>query len=86
MGHLHRPRALLVGLVLTLGFGPAATEGGHDEEFIDTVPAERVKLLLDRGEKVLFIDLRPVSEFQKRRLPGARSIPSALAKSLSRVG
>ncbi|HEY3304482.1 MAG TPA: rhodanese-like domain-containing protein [Candidatus Binatia bacterium] len=67
-----RPLGALV--CLTLWLTPAA-HAGHDDEFIPTIPAERVKALLDSGEKIIFIDLRPPSEFQKGRLPGARSIP-----------
>jgi len=31
--------------------------------------------MLEGGEKILFVDLRPAGDFQKSRLPGARSIP-----------
>ena len=49
---------------------------GHGvEEGIDTIPADRVKRLLDSGAKLFLIDLRPTKEFQENRLPGARSIP-----------
>ena len=65
-------------LILFLGLKAAVTYGGHDpDELISyTVTPERVKLFLDVGEKLLFFDLRPAKEFQKRRLPGARSIPA----------
>ena len=33
--------------------------------------------MLEAGEKIFFVDLRPTSDFQKSRLPGARSIPVA---------
>jgi rhodanese-related sulfurtransferase len=46
------------------------------EDLVDTISPERVKLLLDSGEKLLFIDLRPARDFQQKRLPGARSIPT----------
>jgi len=60
-----------------LAFWPAIAEAGHDDEYIDTIPAERVKRLVDSGEKIFLVDLRSLSEFQKTRLPGARSIPIA---------
>ena len=60
-----------------LVFSRLATEAGHDDEYIETVPAERVKRMLESGEKLLFVDLRSTSDFQKSRLPGARSIPIA---------
>lgn len=64
---------LLIGV-----FFPLAVLAGHGvEDTVDTLPAERAKQLLDAGEKLLFIDLRPAKEFQQSRLPGARSIPFA---------
>ena len=42
-----------------------------------TIAADRLKLLLDAGEKLLLIDIRPAKEFQEKRVPGARSIPVA---------
>jgi rhodanese-related sulfurtransferase len=54
---------------------PTVARAGHDDEYIETVPAERVKKLLDSGEKILLVDLRPAGDFQKARLPGAISIP-----------
>jgi rhodanese-related sulfurtransferase len=57
-------------------FLPTPVFGGHGvEESLDTLSADRVKLLLDSGDKLVLIDLRPVQEFQKNRLPGARSLP-----------
>jgi rhodanese-related sulfurtransferase len=34
-----------------------------------------VKLLLDAGEDLFIVDLRPAKEFHEKRIPGARSIP-----------
>lgn len=64
-----------------------AANGGHgEEENLDSISPERVKLLIESREKVIFIDLRPVSEFKEKRLPGARSIPLAeLDKRLREV-
>ena len=59
-------------------FYPAAGLAGHGiEDTIDTLPAERVKQLMDAGEKLVFIDMRPAKEYQQNRLPGARSLPIA---------
>lgn len=57
-----------------------SARAGHDQPTEDLVyflpiPAERAKRLLDNGEALLFIDLRPAQEFAVRRLPRARSIP-----------
>ena len=57
---------------------PVAVFAGHGvEDTIDTLPAERVKQLMDAGEKLVFIDMRPTKEYQQNRLPGARSLPIA---------
>ncbi|HET8564835.1 MAG TPA: rhodanese-like domain-containing protein [Candidatus Binatia bacterium] len=72
------PYLWLIGLITAWlsTVGPAMVEGGHgEEENLDSITPERVKLLLDSGEKLLFIDLRSVKEFNEKRLPGARSIP-----------
>ena len=50
-------------------------KAGHDDETIETIPAERVKTMLDGGEQIIFVDLRSPGDFEKSRLPGARSIP-----------
>jgi len=59
-------------------FHAMAVFAGHGvEDTIDMIPAERVKQLLDAGEKMVFIDMRPAKEYQQDRLPGARSLPIA---------
>jgi len=51
---------------------------GHGvEDTVDKLSAERAKQLMDAGEKLIFIDMRPVKEYQQSRLPGARSLPLA---------
>lgn len=50
---------------------------GHEETWIDTIPAERLNYLLGYGTKLWLVDLRSANEFRRERLPGARSIPSA---------
>jgi rhodanese-related sulfurtransferase len=70
-----RQSALFLLCWLILCF-PGAVSAGHGlEDSIDTIPADRVKRLLDSGAKLVLIDLRPTKEFQENRLPGARSIP-----------
>lgn len=61
----------LWGVLATL---PAAAGHGTGGPVL-AIPAEYVKRLLDGGEQVLFVDLRPAAEFRKARLPGARSVP-----------
>ena len=58
------------------GIRPEVTQAGHEfDETIDTIKPEQVKVLLDAGEKLVLVDLRPSKEFKEKRLPGARSIP-----------
>jgi rhodanese-related sulfurtransferase len=64
---------ILVAMVLfCVGVGLA---GHGTEDDVVTVTAEQVKGFLDAREKLVLIDLRPLAEFQKTRLPGARSVP-----------
>jgi rhodanese-related sulfurtransferase len=66
-------------LVATLAlamFWPAMALAGHGtEDDVVTITAEQVKVFLDAREKIVLVDLRPVKDFQKTRLPGARSLP-----------
>jgi rhodanese-related sulfurtransferase len=67
--------AALLAMVATPSYA------GHDDEYVEVISAERIKKLLDGGEKIVFVDLRPAGDYQKARLPGAMSIPIAdLAK------
>jgi hypothetical protein len=76
---------VLLVLWLAISFSMTAL-GGHEEEWIDTIPAERLKRLLDSGVKIFLVDLRPAKEFQQNRLSGARSIPSIeLASRLNEI-
>jgi rhodanese-related sulfurtransferase len=65
---------------------PITTLAGHEEDWIDTIPADRLKRLLDSGIKLFLVDLRPAKEFKQNRLPGAHSIPSTeLASRFSEI-
>jgi len=70
---------LPLSLYLLLGvFIPSGAHAGHGvEDTVDNISAERAKQLLDAGEKLVFIDMRPAKEYQQSRLPGARSLPIA---------
>jgi len=67
----------LIGMVTALLLiWPGIIFAGHGtEDDVVTVTAEQVKGFLDEREKMVLIDLRPAIEFQKARLPGARSVP-----------
>jgi rhodanese-related sulfurtransferase len=65
---------------------PAITQAGHESRDVPTIAADRLKLLLDAGEKFVLIDLRPAKEFQEKRIPGAHSVPVAeLEKRIGEV-
>jgi rhodanese-related sulfurtransferase len=66
-------------LVASIGaFLPWLAIAGHGvEDSVDNLPAERAKQLMDAGEKLVFVDMRPAQEYQQSRLPGARSLPIA---------
>ena len=66
----------LVAAVALVMFWPAVLSAGHGtEDDVVTVTAEQVTVFLDAREKIILVDLRPVQDFQKTRLPGARSLP-----------
>jgi rhodanese-related sulfurtransferase len=84
-GHKVRRIAFLLAAWLVISF-PVTTLAGHEEDWIDTIPADRLKRLLDSGVKLFLVDLRSAKEFQQNRLPGAHSIPSTeLASRLSEI-
>ena len=71
-----RFRQFAVLALTLLIFRPGVSSAGHGtEDDVVTVTAEQVKSLIDSGEKIILIDLRPIRDFQKTRLPGARSVP-----------
>ena len=53
---------------------PAAAGHGTGGPVL-SLPGPYVKRLLDEGEPLVFVDLRPADEFKRQRLPGARSVP-----------
>ena len=73
------PAGLIGALLIALCCTPSEAGHGRDDD-VDVITAEQVKFLLDRGEKLVLIDLRPAHEFKVKRLPGARSLPLAELK------
>ena len=69
-----RFRLLIIPLVV---LSAAWSQAGHENRDVTTISVERLKLLIDAGEKFVLIDLRPAKEFQEKRLAGSRSIPVA---------
>lgn len=70
---------IYIGLLLWLALNfPVVLFAGHGvEDTVDNLAADRVKQLMDAGEKLVLIDMRPAKDYQQRRLPGARSLPIA---------
>ena len=64
----------LIGLRLCAGDAPALAAHGPGDPLL-TLGPEHARRLLDQGERPIFVDLRPVGEYQRGRLPGARSLP-----------
>jgi rhodanese-related sulfurtransferase len=82
------PKVKRIALLLAMWLAtfPMTTLAGHEEDWIDTIPADRLKRLLDSGVKLFLVDLRSAKEFQQNRLPGAHSIPSTeLANRFSEI-
>jgi rhodanese-related sulfurtransferase len=68
--------ATCVCIMWLLVIAPELTHAGHEfDETVDTIKPEQVRLILNAGEKLVLVDLRPVKDFKEKRLPGARSIP-----------
>ncbi len=59
---------------------PVVARHGEDWTVL-TIKAAYVKLLLESGQTLVFIDLRPEEEYQKGHLPGARSVPLSELRS-----
>jgi len=69
-----------------LALGPVLSEAGHENRDVTTIAADRLKVLIESGEKFILIDLRPAKEFQLKRLAGSRSIPiSELEKRIGEI-
>ena len=70
-----RGRATAGFLALVLWAIPVVAGHGPDATIL-TVKAAYVRRLLEARERVVLIDLRPAGDYEKGRLPGARSVPA----------
>ncbi len=70
-------RLLLALWVLAVSVGAIAPSVGadHGRRNVLSLPVEYVKLQLDKGRRFATVDLRPVEDYRKGHLPGARSLP-----------
>jgi rhodanese-related sulfurtransferase len=79
-------RLVVVVTLLVIALHPVLSEAGHENRDVTTIAADRLKLLVDSGEKFILIDLRPAKEFEEKRLAGSRSIPvTELEKRLGEI-
>jgi rhodanese-related sulfurtransferase len=62
--------------VAALVLAPSSAPAGHGAPIaVVTTAPEYAKRLLDGGQPIVFVDLRPAAEFARGRLPHALSIP-----------
>ncbi len=62
--------------VLGIALAASQAAGVHGtEDPILSLPATYIKRLVDEGESLIFVDLRPAEDFKRERLRGARSVP-----------
>jgi rhodanese-related sulfurtransferase len=67
----------LLGLGLgLLAWAPAAVASHGPDATLLTVKAAYVRRLLEAGERVVLVDLRPAADYRRGHLPGARSVPA----------
>lgn len=65
----------LIGALWTVVTAFPADAGHGTGGPVLSLPVPYVKRLLDEGDPLIFIDLRPSEEFKRERLPKARSVP-----------
>lgn len=69
---------MLAALIASVIVAGAATPAHGDHarySVVLTIDPPSAKALMDLGQPILPIDVRPTSEFSAARLPGARSVP-----------
>jgi rhodanese-related sulfurtransferase len=49
------------------------------DDDLHTIDADRLKSLLDRGQRLLIVDVRSPEEIRTGHIPGARSLAPAMA-------
>ena len=66
-------------LVLALALAVATVDAARAEHpvttwALQTIDAERLKTLLDGGQRLVVVDVRTVEEYRRGHIPGARSL------------
>ena len=60
--------------LLIAGAGLAAAEHPNTTWALQTIEADRLKDALDRGQRLILVDVRSPDEFRRGHIPGARSL------------
>lgn len=68
-------RRMVFGVILSALPIPYVLASHETAPPVQSLPVPYVKRLLDEGEPLIFVDLRPADEFRRERLPKARSLP-----------
>ncbi len=69
------PRVIVITLVAAAALVARPAHAGHPSGWaLQTIEADRLKTALDRGQRVVVVDVRSPEEFRKGHIPGARSI------------
>ena len=73
-----RRRRVLAVLAALAGLWAVPALAGHGAGgLVPSYSVEHVRRMMEAGEPVILVDLRPPSAYRNARLPGARSIPLA---------
>ena len=70
-----RPLLAFWVLAVSVSVIPPTVGADHGRRNVLSLPVEYVKLQLDKGRRFATVDLRPVEDYRKGHLPGARSLP-----------
>jgi rhodanese-related sulfurtransferase len=67
---------LAVAMLVALGLVVAEVSAEHPATTwaLQTIDADRLKSLLDRGQRLVIVDVRSPEEFRQGHIPGARSL------------
>ncbi len=59
-----------------------AVEESHTDEHSETLTAQEVKSLMDKGQGVFIVDVRSLQEFHSSHIPGSVSVPLGKVETL----
>jgi len=75
---VRRRSALIAAMTVAVALAAVPARAGHGAGgLVPSYSAEHVKRMLEAGEPVVLVDVRPAPAHRTGRLPGARSVPLA---------